>query len=329
MAAYSEKSDTKLQVIPKIGHINVYEFKPDPFTGDYYEVTIISELAKGNFGTVHLGISKEFKDGKQIGREKRVAIKIIDITNYNDKERNDLNNEISILHKISNKDICKQYLLCLDYVGYAIEIFKKFIYIVSEYINGETLLDRLQKPRFGGDDAINAICSLLNAISILHKMDIAHRDIKLDNIMYSRDSSTFKLIDYGLACLNDVCSGWVGTPYSAAPEGFSRVIITDYKKLDIWSAGIILFIIIAKIYNKDEYFLQYVSFVEGIIKGLYDPRHLEGELSKHLTNITNEVNNELVKRIVPIIKNMVKTNPKERYSINDVINEIKDICADY
>lgn len=329
MAAHSEKSNTKLQVTHKMGHTQVYEFKPLPFRGDYYEVTIISRLASGNFGTVYLGTSKEFKGGKRVDEIKQVAIKMINISNFTNEERNNLNNEINILHRISNKDICQKYLLCIDYVGYGIETLSSFIYIISEYINGNELSDRIRSPLFSSEDAINAICNLLNAVSILHKMDIVHRDIKLENIMYNRSTQTYKLLDYGLACLIPSCKGWVGTPYTAAPEGFIHEIISDYKKLDIWSTGIILFILISKIYNKYEYFIYYRDFVGDVMDRLKKPRELEGEVVKYLTNLTNEVDSELARKIIPIIMNMVKTNAAERWTIDKVINEIKDICVGF
>lgn len=40
---------------------------------------------------------------------------------------------------------------------------------------------------------------MLEALKILEKLDIVHRDIKTDNIMYDKSTNTFKLIDFGLA----------------------------------------------------------------------------------------------------------------------------------
>lgn len=326
-ASSSEDSNVMLWVKPKRGHTEVYEFKPLPFTGDYYEMTIANKVASGTYGTVYLGSSKEFKKGIQVGEAKQVAIKMIDTREFDREMSASLRNEISILRRISKKDICQQYLLCVDYIGYGDGILDGFVYIVSEYIDGSELYDIMQTPSFNEENAIRAICNLLNAVSILHNMDIAHRDIKLENIMYNKSTNTYKLIDYGFACLEDDCTGRVGTPYSGAPEIFADRTINDYKKTDIWATGIILFALTVIIYGKLEYFLKYRQFVADVQNGEKDRNHLEGELIKHLTNLKNIVGSEFVNKIVPIITNMVKTKPSERWSINKIVTEVRDMCS--
>lgn len=76
-------------------------------------------------------------------------------------------------------------------------------YIITEYINGETLYDRITKT--GGIDwntLYSKIKPLMRSLSILHKKGILHRDIKPQNIMIKHAynlEEEYILIDFGLA----------------------------------------------------------------------------------------------------------------------------------
>lgn len=82
-------------------------------------------------------------------------------------------------------------------------------------------------------------------------MGVAHRDIKLENILVVPDANgdlTLKLADLGMAAFQipgDLLSTSCGSPHYASPE-----VITgrpyDGPTADIWSAGIILFALISK-----------------------------------------------------------------------------------
>lgn len=85
----------------------------------------------------------------------------------------------------------------------------------------------------------------MEAIAHCHRLGIAHRDIKPDNILYN-DRNELKLADFGSAeIFNDEqpMNGVVGTPYYVAPEVIAG---RNYdEKVDIWSAGVVLYIMLA------------------------------------------------------------------------------------
>jgi serine/threonine protein kinase len=59
----------------------------------------------------------------------------------------------------------------------------------------------------------------LSALSYIHRNRIGHRDLKAENILFSREGK-LKLADFGLARIMDKISDYsrVGTPYYLAPE---------------------------------------------------------------------------------------------------------------
>ena len=101
--------------------------------------------------------------------------------------------EINILSKVDSPNVMK-----------VIEIFEsqKYYYIVTELLKGPTLIDfLLNTPKRGISEKILAeyIRQILSGICHCHSMNIVHRDIKPDNIIFTAEScTTLKLIDFGL-----------------------------------------------------------------------------------------------------------------------------------
>jgi len=85
-------------------------------------------------------------------------------------------------------------------------------YIAAEYIDGETLRERM-RSRLTFDDALSIMVQTAEALSAAHKAGIIHRDIKPENIMVRSDGYV-KVLDFGLAKLN----GHNGTAASADDE---------------------------------------------------------------------------------------------------------------
>jgi len=73
--------------------------------------------------------------------------------------------------------------------------------IVTELINGFDLLQLAETSVRGLSEAIvkTLMKQIIEAIQVLHKNDIAHLDLKLENIMLDKDSNEIKIIDFGFA----------------------------------------------------------------------------------------------------------------------------------
>src|SRR6266850_1310793 len=70
-------------------------------------------------------------------------------------------------------------------------------YLVMEYLEGETLADRLRKGPLPPDQALRHAMEIAGALDTAHRMGIVHRDLKPGNIMLTRTGA--KLLDFGLA----------------------------------------------------------------------------------------------------------------------------------
>ena len=124
------------------------------------------------------------------------------------------------------------------------------IYLVQELCTGGELFDRLdEQPDYHYTEAECArlIKNMLCAVRYLHSKGIIHRDLKLENFLFSSRAkdSELKMIDFGLSKhfrYGEVQHEAVGTPYTVAPE----VIRGSYdEKCDIWAIGVIAFLLLS------------------------------------------------------------------------------------
>lgn len=139
------------------------------------------------------------------------------------------------------------------------------VYVIMELMRGNNLLDALfvnNKTKVEEKDAKIICRQILSAIEYLHSQNIAHRDLKLENILLTRrnDINEIKLGDFGLA--TKMCENVEGTICGSlmymAPEILStkngRVSVYGYR-VDLWSAGVIMFMLLGgypPFYSEDE-----------------------------------------------------------------------------
>jgi len=127
---------------------------------------------------------------------------------------------------------------------------KENIYIITEYIRGEELFNKIQeKGKFSEEDTAIIIKSVLQAITYCHSCGIIHRDLKPENILIPAgkgkvDYTLLKIIDFGASVLkkdDGKISFRFGTPYYIAPE----VLLESYnEKCDVWSIGVITYLLL-------------------------------------------------------------------------------------
>lgn len=221
-----------------------------------------------------------------------VAIKIVRSKGLSKRAQLYLAREIAV-HKAvkDHPHICNYYTHFVD---------RDFVYIVLELLKGADLYSVLKAQNRGFSEklALTIILQVLDALKYMHPKGIAHRDIKLENIMFARrpdleNTSTVcaKLIDFGLACARDtnappeqrLSSEKCGTIRYAAPEIISeRPYVPEHA--DIWSTGIVLYSMIAHrnpfTGNSNKEVLQQIENV-----GLY----FDGPAWRHVSADTKEL----------------------------------------
>jgi serine/threonine protein kinase/Tfp pilus assembly protein PilF len=133
-------------------------------------------------------------------------------------------------------------------------------YIVTEFVEGETLRQQMRKSKPGIGAALEVAAQVASALSAAHSAGIVHRDIKPENIMV-RPDGLVKVLDFGLAKLTTQSRATVhgnastidkrltepgqvmGTPRYMSPEQ-ARGVEVDARS-DIFSLGVVLYEMIA------------------------------------------------------------------------------------
>ncbi|KAK1744109.1 calcium-dependent protein kinase [Skeletonema marinoi] len=124
------------------------------------------------------------------------------------------------------------------------------IYLVQEICKGGELFDRLdEQPDYHYTEAQCAklVKQMLSSVRYIHNKGIIHRDLKLENFLFSDldAKSELKMIDFGLSKhfqFGEVHHEAVGTPYTVAPE----VIRGSYdERCDVWAVGVITYLLLS------------------------------------------------------------------------------------
>ena len=197
---------------------------------DKYE--IVTQIGAGGYARclkVKNKITNQFYACKELQKNK--------LSDYNSLKR-----EISIMIQLDHPNIIKLY----EY--YETETF---IYLIMELCTGgelfDTIIERTESGKpFTEKEAAVIFKQMMSAINYCHSNKIVHRDLKPENLLLlnKEENSPIKVIDFGMSVIykdNDCMYERVGTAYYIAPE----VLDGFYdEKCDIWSAGIILYILL-------------------------------------------------------------------------------------
>jgi len=129
-------------------------------------------------------------------------------------------------------------------------------FVIVMELCDENLIDFIQfKKDFNINDIYELLCQINNTFKIMKENKIAHRDLKLENILVKFENKektkyTFKISDYGISKeflrLSSRFSTKVGTVNFMAPEVLNEERY-NYE-CDLWSLGVIIYLLYFKNY---------------------------------------------------------------------------------
>lgn len=149
-------------------------------------------------------------------------------------KRKNLRREIQIMKLVNHPNIVKMHQAIKS---------AKYVYIVQDYFKGFSLNHYLKGrvgKRLPETEAKIVFKQIVSAVVYLHGQNIAHRDIKLENILVDQDLN-IKLIDFGFSSIDEFKSKvFCGTPSYMAPEIIMRKDYFIYPT-DVWALGVVLY----------------------------------------------------------------------------------------
>jgi serine/threonine protein kinase len=234
-----------------------------------YQVEATKKLV-GKFGTYHFGSKLiYFGSGGRLIYEgtnengQRVAIKRIP------PEQAALSQEIDIIQKLNGHPNIVRLIEIVKNEEQKLfheldDNLYEFTYIVMEFCaNGDlfSLLEQRIKERklFDENTTKQYLEKIIKTVSFMHEQHVLHFDLKLENILMN-DAGELKLTDFGLSYdlekfgESEESMPYGTTPYMPPPNNNNT--ISNGKKADVWSLGVILHLLLFGTYPYDEYFKQ-------------------------------------------------------------------------
>ena len=133
--------------------------------------------------------------------DRTVAIKVLPAQFAADSQfRERFDREARIISQLDHPHICALY----D-VGEATVSASAVRFLVMQYLEGETLADRIAKGPLPLKEALTVAAQIADALDSAHRAGIVHRDLKPGNVMLTRSGA--KLLDFGLATARGVVAG--------------------------------------------------------------------------------------------------------------------------
>ncbi|CAL9228729.1 unnamed protein product [Arabidopsis halleri] len=190
-------------------------------------------LGQGTFAKVYH--ARNLKTGDS------VAIKVIDkdrILKVGMTEQ--IKREISVMRLLRHPNIVELHEVMAT---------KSKIYFVMEHVKGGELFNKVSTGKLREDVARKYFQQLVRAVDYCHSRGVCHRDLKPENLLLD-EQGNLKVSDFGLSALADsrrqdgLLHTTCGTPAYVAPEVISRRGYDGFKA-DVWSCGVILFVLLA------------------------------------------------------------------------------------
>ncbi|XP_073132490.1 CBL-interacting serine/threonine-protein kinase 24-like isoform X2 [Henckelia pumila] len=197
--------------------------------------------------TIGEGTFAKVKIAQNIETNESVAIKVMaKSTILRHKMVDQIKREISIMKIVRHPCIVRLHEVLASQTK---------IYIVLELVSGGELFDRIvDQRRLSESESRRYFQQLIDAVSHCHGKGVYHRDLKPENLLLDSEAN-LKVLDFGLSALPkqgvELLHTTCGTPNYVAPEVLSGRGY-DGAAADLWSCGIILYVLMAGYLPFDE-----------------------------------------------------------------------------
>lgn len=276
-------------------------------------------LGQGGFGAVYKVESLDRNPGKFY------AAKFI-------IEEDSYNNEVGALLRLSNSPNCSDYVVCMVEHGKVNNDDTEYGVIIMELLQGDlqSLIGKYDE-KLPDEIKYLIMLKLLRALDYIHSQNLAHRDIKANNVLYSDDGNIIKLSDVGLVCQDEAAGG---IP-RCSPHGDIEfmepqmqkdmrskkkfITLKEAQEADVWSMG--------KLF-------AYILFSDHVNKFSYAQENLD----KLLTNLINKEIDALkfydfsqdsesrgYVKILSIIKAMMEPERSKRITLSQVLELMEQL----
>ena len=247
-------------------------------------------LGEGTFGKVRLAI--HFPSGEE------VAVKILEKRRMADAaDIGQAKREIKILKKFRHRNVVQLF---------EVVDTQSSLFLVMEYTpEGELFNYIASRKRLEEKEACFFFHQIVNGVEELHKLEVTHRDLKLENLLLKNTPQglVVKIADFGLSDTHDngkLLTTPCGSPCYAAPEIIAGNAYVG-PVADIWSLGVTLFSIVAG-------FLPFEDSNPSNPNNLYK-KIMAGDF-RFPTFLSLEVKD--------LLRKILDTNPRRRYSLDQI-----------
>ncbi|CAB4284918.1 unnamed protein product [Prunus armeniaca] len=204
--------------------------------------------------------------------------------------------EISIMRRLRHPHIVKLYEVLAT---------KTKIYFIMEFAKGGELFAKISKGRFSEDLSRRYFQQMISAVGYCHSRGVFHRDLKPENLLLD-ENWNLKVSDFGLSAVTEqvrpdgLLHTLCGTPAYVAPEILAK---KGYEgaKVDIWSCGIILFVLNSGYlpFNDQNLMVMYRKIYKGDFRF---PRWTSPDLRR-------------------LISRLLDTNPETRITVDEILKD--------
>ncbi|CAG8489662.1 13483_t:CDS:2 [Ambispora leptoticha] len=266
---------------------------------------VIKPIGKGSFSEVKLAI--DLKSGEKF------ALKMIPTEGIetDDRIKSSVSREVELLKLMDHPNIVRLH----DTVDTPTHLC-----LVMEYVLGGELFDHVCKnyEQTTETDAKRIFLQLVDVVAYLHGNNIIHRDLKLENILLtelypSPTGPIIKLTDFGLARFIDPSSPILTTRCGSEEYAAPELLINgkyDGRQTDIWSLGIILYVLLVGYLPFDlEPGQTKRQFYYKIAQANYKFPKPEKESGRRAT-ISEEAKD--------LVKMILQSNPKRRATLDQI-----------